>query len=114
MPARNVSVLLIKEVPTRPTVLSTSLHLTQGGVELPKIAWDARNRVLRGVCRLTAGARGEIFLYVPEGFEVIEAKTRSGSELEPAEIGAPAPNVVSPKLEFPGPELRWEAGFRKS
>ncbi|MBI2914994.1 MAG: hypothetical protein HYY08_03600 [Firmicutes bacterium] len=64
------------------------------------------------ISRYYAGARGEIFLYVPEGFEVIEAKTGSGSELEPAEIGAPAPNVVSLKLEFPGPELRWEARFR--
>ncbi|MBI2914999.1 MAG: alpha-galactosidase [Firmicutes bacterium] len=113
VPARNVGVLLIKEVPTEPTVLSTSLHLSQGAVELPEVTWDTRMNVLSGVCRRAAGARGEIFLYVPGEFEVIEGRTGSGNEWEPAEIGAPAANVVSLKLEFPGPELRWEARFRQ-
>jgi hypothetical protein len=63
-----VRVVCIRQVLDRPQLLSSTLHLTQGGVEIASCAWDAASRSLNfelsGRCRRS----GTFFIHVPPGF----------------------------------------------
>ena len=70
VPVHSVKVLLIKEVPNHPIVLSTNLHMSQGGVELREVIWHEKAKSLGGIATRARGEEGAIFLYVPEDLEV--------------------------------------------
>jgi len=38
--------LIIKKLPERPSVLSTDMHLTQGGVEISEVKWNKEDKIL--------------------------------------------------------------------
>ena len=99
VPKQSARVLAIRELTDRPAVLSTNLHLTQGGVEFGQVEWDERSATLRGLCRRAEGAEGSIFVYVPNGYRV-----ERGGEM----VG---PNVARIELAFSKPLLQWEVKF---
>ncbi|MBM3947246.1 MAG: hypothetical protein FJ315_07620, partial [SAR202 cluster bacterium] len=55
VPATDVRLLKAVAREERPFVLSTDMHLTQGGVELPEVAWDEETLTLSGVATRSAG-----------------------------------------------------------
>ncbi|MFA5864389.1 MAG: alpha-galactosidase [Phycisphaerae bacterium] len=57
--------LLIREPSSVPVVLSTDMHVTQGAVELSKVVYDKKAKVLKGTARRHAGARGNLFIWIP-------------------------------------------------
>lgn len=61
-------VFVIRELLDRPQVLSTSRHISQGGVDLEEVSWDGTGRVLSGKSRVVAGDRYELSLHLPDGF----------------------------------------------
>ena len=101
VPKQSARVLAIRELTDRPAVLSTDLHITQGGVELEQVEWDEGSATLRGLCRRAKGAEGSIFLYLPDGYRV-----ERGGEI----VG---PNVARIGLSFSEPSLRWEVKFHR-
>ena len=103
VPKQSARVLAIKEAIDHPTVLSTSLHLTQGGVELQQVEWDARSATLRGLCRRAKGTEGAIFVYVPDGYRVDDFGKSGGEMIDP--------KVARIKLVFSDPILQWELKF---
>jgi hypothetical protein len=76
MPATEARVVKVVPTQAQPFVLSTDMHLTQGGVELPEVKWDAKTLTLSGVATRAKGMAGKVFVYVPEGYAAKGAKNR--------------------------------------
>ena len=106
----SVKVLLIKELRSHPVVLSTSFHLSQGGVELSRVTWDSQEKKLEGVCHRVPGAQGEIFFYVPAGFAIVECKV--GKDVISAE--AVALDIWKVSLELRDSAVDWQVKFYKT
>ena len=100
VPAASCRVLRVAPKLDRPFVLSTDMHLTQGGVELPEVAWDAAKLTLSGTARRMPGMTGSIFVYVPEGYA-----PQSGQSRE---------RVLAVPLSFGATGARWSVSFRRS
>ncbi|NCQ32815.1 MAG: hypothetical protein GW802_36325, partial [Armatimonadetes bacterium] len=100
-PAMSARLLQIAPKETRPFVLSTDMHLTQGGVELPEVKWEDDTLTLRGTARRAPGITGKVLIYVPPGFA-------------PAAAGAAysAP-VLSVPLAFETEQQQWSVQFRR-
>jgi len=64
----------IREVPEHPWVLSTTRHISQGGVSLLEEGWDARARTLSGKSDVIAGDPYVLTVYLPEGHRLKSVK----------------------------------------
>ena len=62
----SVMLLAIHERRGVPQVISTDRHVTQGGVELESVEWDAATTTLSGVSLGPAGTEHNVYLYLPE------------------------------------------------
>jgi hypothetical protein len=99
VPATDVRVLRVTAVEDRPFVLATDMHLTQGGVELPEVQWDAGALTLRGVARRAPGLQGEVVVFVPEGYAPAEGELQG--------------RLLRVPLQFATPEREWVVEFRR-
>ncbi len=96
----------IRDVPEHPWVLSTDLHLSQGGVELSQVKYNAARKELTGVAQRHSGAEGHVVIYVPKGYEVSAA---SGSyRVEKPFSGA---EIIHLELKFPSETAQWSVTF---
>lgn len=102
IPVPPASCRVLRVVPKldRPFVLSTDMHLTQGGVELPAVAWDAAKLTLSGTARRMPGMTGRVFVYVPEGYAPRDSQSRD--------------RVLEVPLSFTAAEARWSVTFRRA
>ena len=66
LPPASVLLLAIHEQRAAPHVISTDRHVSQGGVELEDVEWDAASKTLRGVSLGAAGTDHNVFVYLPE------------------------------------------------
>ena len=98
VPARDVQVVRIAAMPGHPWVIGTDLHLTQGGVELERVRWDARRRALSGASHRAVGERGNLYLRVPPGY-----RASSGP--------ADAQGILRVPLEFAASHSPWRVQF---
>jgi len=62
----SVVLLAIHERRGVPQLISTDRHITQGGVELESLDWDAATATLGGVSLGPAGTAHNVYLYLPE------------------------------------------------
>ncbi|MFH1009364.1 MAG: hypothetical protein V1800_17955, partial [Candidatus Latescibacterota bacterium] len=106
----NGALILLKEVPEVPSLLSTSFHITQGGVEVSEVKWDDRQAILSGVCQRVPGAQGDLFFYVPEGFDGMACTV--GGEAMP--VRAAGPKVWKVGLAFKESALLWQVTFQRT
>ncbi|KYH42607.1 MAG: hypothetical protein AYL33_001940 [Candidatus Bathyarchaeota archaeon B63] len=104
VPGRTAMALAIRRLRRHPFVISTSFHITQGGVELQRVMWDERSLVLSGVCRRVRGAAGEIFIYIPPSYRLEEQRE---AEMLTGEI-------ARLRLSIPSPEVKWKIRFSHS
>ena len=58
----------IREQLDRPQIISTSRHLSQGGVDLISVEW--KGKTLAGKSRVVAGDRYELVIHLPAGYKV--------------------------------------------
>lgn len=100
VPRTSCRVLRVTPKQSRPFVLSTDLHLTQGGVELPDVRWDAKTLTLSGVARRMPGLKGKVLVYVPEGYAPV--------------AGKPKGKVLAVPVTFKATDQAWSVKFRKS
>lgn len=98
----------IRESPNHPWVMSTDMHLTQGGVELRDVKYDSAPGRLSGTAQRHSGAEGNIVLFIPAGYR-IRAATTAYSQL-PQSSGA---TVVTLNLKFAQEAVSWSADFDK-
>ncbi|MCG2681926.1 MAG: NPCBM/NEW2 domain-containing protein [Kiritimatiellae bacterium] len=111
VPARGCRVLCIRKPAGRPQILSTSRHITQGGVELEGVGWDGKNGRLSGRFRLPTAAEQRLYLYAPPGWGEPEARV-SGAWGELARLGGRA-YVLKLKTRVPG-WVAWQVDFESS
>ena len=62
----SVVLLAIHERRGVPQLSSTDRHITQGGVELESVQWDAATTALRGVSLGPSGTEHNVYLYLPQ------------------------------------------------
>jgi hypothetical protein len=99
VPRTSCRVLRLAPKLERPFVLSTDMHLTQGGVELPAVAWDAKTMTLSGTARRAPGMAGRVFVYVPEGYAPVTGKAQG--------------RVLAVPVAFTAAEAGWHVTFRR-
>jgi hypothetical protein len=104
--AREGETYLIREAPAHPWVLSTDMHLTQGGVDLPEVNWDATGCQLTGKAARHAGAEGRVVVYAPEGYHLSSASAPYLVEKQPS--GA---ELIRLDLKFQSATLPWSVSF---
>ncbi len=104
VPPGTARCLRIMRLPDRPSVLSTTMHVTQGLVDVADVRWDADGLTLSGLAQRAAGASGAIVLYVPGGYALAEGES---------------PVIVEPfcarlEIEFPDATVEWSVGFAQA
>jgi len=77
-PAQNtdngLQVFAIREARAHPWVLSTTRHISQGGVSLLNEKWDSRRKILSGRSAVVTGDSYVLSVYVPAGYRLKNAK----------------------------------------
>lgn len=61
-------VIALHRAAGKPQILSTSRHITQGGVELLSCSWDEASGTLAGSVRGIAGAPYDLIVHVPDAY----------------------------------------------
>ena len=74
IPAHGVRVLALRPLRDHPFVMGTSIHLTQGGVELHDQRWEGNNATLSFRTSSWAACPRLVHVYVPEGHGHPDAK----------------------------------------
>ncbi|OPZ18146.1 MAG: hypothetical protein BWZ10_01074 [candidate division BRC1 bacterium ADurb.BinA364] len=103
------ALLAVHEDLGRPQFLSTDRHLTQGGVSLTALEWDAAKLELRGETQLVAGEATTLALLCPPPYRPLEASSEgaaAGAALERAK------NVLRLRLKPRATgDARWTVRF---
>jgi hypothetical protein len=107
--ARTGEAFMVRELPAHPWVLSTDMHLTQGGVELRDVRYDVSTGKLSGVSERHPGADGHVVVYVPAGYKILSASGEYREESHPAEG-----KVVFLQLKFAEKTAPWSLTFGPS
>jgi alpha-galactosidase len=94
VPARNCRIVAIRRAADHPQVLATDMHLTMGAVELSDVKWEGASGTLSGAAHRAPGAKGKVFIHVPEGWQ-------AGNRVAVAEV------------QFTGKDAAWEMRFRQ-
>ncbi|MCD6338795.1 MAG: alpha-galactosidase [Verrucomicrobia bacterium] len=68
-----MDVFAIREARPHPWVISTTRHLSQGGVSLRDERWEARRNALAGRSAVVAGDPYGLTVYLPSGYRVVGA-----------------------------------------
>jgi len=79
----SVQVFAIREAREHPWVLSTTRHISQGGVDVLDEQWDKGSNMLAGRSKVVAGDPYVITVHLPAGFK-LKAATISGEKAETA------------------------------
>lgn len=72
-------VFAVRRKLSRPQVLSTSRHFSQGAYDIVEMRWDEGRRTLSGVSMVVAGDAYEIVFAVPEGLRMFVEGNATGS-----------------------------------
>lgn len=106
--SRQGETYVIREAREHPWVLSTDLHLTQGGMELAGVQYEQELKELRGIASRHAGAEGHVVVYVPGRYKV-----KSASGAYRVDEQASGEKVVHLELKFQQKTSPWSLQFEK-
>lgn len=104
-------VLTIHPETGQPQIISTNRHITQGGVDLVDVKWNAKRQELTGRSRVVAGDPYELRVWVPEGYRVAHCTSSAGD----AAPQSPQPNLSTLRLSNPTTaDVRWLIRFERT
>ena len=102
-----MDVFAIREAREHPWVLSTTRHLSQGGVSLENVSWDPKTNTLAGRSKVVTGDPYTLTVHVPEGFKLAGAEIdgqkpqpRTHPPLASVRIVPPQTKVVTWQVHF--------------
>lgn len=102
-----MQVFAIRETRPHPWVLSTTRHLSQGGVSLRDEKWDAATRTLSGRSAVVVGDPCVTTVHLPDGYRLKSAKVtgreaeiRNQGEIASVRFVPPATTIAEWKMEF--------------
>lgn len=107
LPAHGTQVFALRRPLPHPQILSTSRHITQGGVDLLNVAWDGER--LAGRSRVVGGDRYELVLHVPAGFTAQGARM-DGKACEVTQDGEVARVAITPQGNG---DIDWDVQCRR-
>jgi len=77
-PDNGLQVFAIREAREHPWVISTSRHISQGGVSLSGVQWDAGAKTLSGSSGVVVGDPYVLTVHLPDGFRLERADMGAG------------------------------------
>lgn len=98
VPGRGTRLLAVHRAAPHPQFLSSDRHITQGGVELQALAWDAASKALSGTVAAVKGFPLTLRFRVPEGYALDAARAGGGASCAAA---AETPGVLAVTLTAP-------------
>lgn len=104
-----MDVFAIREAREHPWVLSTTRHISQGGVSLLDERWDAGRKTLSGKSAVVAGDPYVLTVHLPAGFKLTSA-TISGATVETANQAETATVRIVPSATS---TVEWKMIFEK-
>lgn len=69
IPAHSASLLSIREALKRPQLISSTIHITQGGSEIKNATWKDKERILEIGLTHPGRRSGKLFIHVPQPFK---------------------------------------------
>ncbi|HUU42919.1 MAG TPA: hypothetical protein VMX57_04020, partial [Planctomycetota bacterium] len=107
IPAHGVRVIALRALREHPFVMGTSLHVTQGGVELSGQTWDQRKQVLGFTVSSWARCPRSVHVHVPDGLALDAVRCTSN----PLSHDLKSPHHLLVEYEAGG-TVRFEVSFR--
>ena len=104
-----MQVFAIREARPHPWVLSTTRHISQGGVSLLDERWDADRKVLAGKSAVVTGDPYVLTVHLPPGFRLRSADV-SGEKAEIANARETATVRIVPSATK---TVEWKMAFEK-
>ena len=89
-------------------LISTSRHIRQMAFDIKDLAYDAQQRMLRGVSRAVAGDPYQLRIYVPEGFTAKRVELSGGLT---AKMAAAGPLLTVDYTAPTGNDVEWKVFF---
>jgi len=105
-----MDVFAIRQARPHPWVISTSRHISQGGVSLLDEKWDTKTKVLSGKSKVVVGDPYAMTVYIPEGFRLDSARI-SDEKVDTASRERTATVRVMPSATG---DVRWKIKFSVS
>lgn len=105
LPARSCRIIALRAVESRPVLLSTSRHITQGVVDVRREEWTDCG-VLSGTSEVIANDPYELRIVMPEGWQLQDATaevpitTKQADNLLRVQLVSPATREVSWRMVF--------------
>jgi len=103
--------LAIHPALSRPQLLSTDRHITQGAVELENVAWDETGKVLSGIVRLVGGYPTELVFNIPKGYELVKAAADGVEQVKSGVNSADGTLCLTLKQSASG-SAKWRLEFK--
>ncbi len=72
IPPYSIKLYRIGKSRKHPWVLSTDMHITQGGVEMDQLQWDEKHKQLRGLCKRPKNEKGNLIIHLPIGWRPLD------------------------------------------
>jgi hypothetical protein len=104
-----MAVFAIREARAHPWVISTTRHLSQGGVDLTDARWDAASQDLSGKSAVVGGDPYVMTVHLPRGFKLQSAEA-SGEKVEIAHQTETATARIVPTATK---TVEWKMTFAK-
>jgi len=104
-----MQVFAIREARAYPWVLSTTRHLSQGGVCLMDEKWDQASNILSGKSKVVAGDPYVLTIHLPAGFK-LKAAAVVGEKVEIANQQETAAVRIVPSATK---TVAWEMSFAR-
>jgi len=99
----------IREARSHPWLVSTTRHISQGGVSLDKLAWDAATGALAGASKVVEGDPYVLTLHVPAGYR-LKTAAAAGNEPKSTTKGEIATVTIVPAATG---TIDWKVTFAK-
>ena len=107
VPPYGCRVLAVHQDTGNPQVISSSRHITQGGVDLEDVSWDKDRKILRGVSNGYPMQNYAVWVYVPPKFKY--EKITANIPVEVKKLDA---NVLRLTFNVSSPEpIKWALQF---
>jgi hypothetical protein len=103
-------VLLVHPALNRPQLIGTSRHIT-GAYSIRSLAWDVSSKTLRGSSQTVDGEPYTLWLYVPDGVTVSQAKATSENHREITVQQQSAGKSLQITFEGQPEAVNWEVAF---
>jgi len=104
-----MDVFAIREARPHPWVISTTRHISQGGVSLLDEKWDSRRNILSGTSAVVGGDPYVMTIHLPEGYRLQTAEV-GGEKVETKNLPRTATVRITPAASK---TVDWEIKFAK-